>query len=244
MSDQKKDGLNVLYAGETTKRSSATDLVINKIKELLLARELKPGDLLPPENDLAAAMNVSRGSVREAMKVLAAFGVVEIKRGNGTYIAKSISRKCFDPLLFNMLYCANNEDEMSEIRECMELGVVKAAVRHATAEDLQGLRRILQKFAKDIENPDFDEKLIYEHEQAFHKALGASSHNQLLDYMYEFLMDFFQMEIKSVSRKTKTAAGQNTLKLHTRILEALEEKDLKRAERAITVSVKSWHKFI
>ena len=83
MERQNRDIISLLEK-DNKKKKTATDVVIDKIKSLLLAKELKPGDLIPPENELANAMNVSRGSVREAMKVLSAFGIVEIKRGNGT----------------------------------------------------------------------------------------------------------------------------------------------------------------
>lgn len=67
MERQNRDIISLLEK-DNKKKKTATDVVIDKIKSLLLAKELKPGDLIPPENELANAMNVSRGSVREARK--------------------------------------------------------------------------------------------------------------------------------------------------------------------------------
>lgn len=71
---------------EASKRESAVDLVVNSIKQLLMERTLKPGDKLPSELEISEELRVSRGSVREAMKILSAFGLVDIRVGNGTYV--------------------------------------------------------------------------------------------------------------------------------------------------------------
>ena len=68
------------------KRESTVDIVVNNIKKLLIERKLKPGDRLPNEVEISEAMNVSRGSVREALRILTAFGLVESRVGTGTYI--------------------------------------------------------------------------------------------------------------------------------------------------------------
>ena len=66
------------------RRQSAVDIVVNNIKQLLIDRKLKPGDRLPNELEISEGLCVSRGSVREAMKILSAFGLVDIRVGNGT----------------------------------------------------------------------------------------------------------------------------------------------------------------
>src|SRR6056297_1598946 len=95
---------------KTTKRESAVDLVINTIKKLIINKKLQPGDRLPSEMELANSFDVSRGSIREAMKILSAFGIVEIKRGDGTYISDSFNKDIFDPLLFRLILEGDNPD--------------------------------------------------------------------------------------------------------------------------------------
>ena len=242
MERQNRDIISLLEK-DNKKKKTATDVVIDKIKSLLLAKELKPGDLIPPENELANAMNVSRGSVREAMKVLSAFGIVEIKRGNGTYIASEIGEQCLDPLIFGIIYQGNDIEEMRELRELFELGVIKDAIKHVTEEECNEIQRILDDFEEKITEPDFDEQIIYAHEEAFHRALGRATHNRLIEYMYTFLLKFMQSEIKVTTSKFKTAAGQNTLKIHKKIFEGLKEKDFRKATKAVSASVSTWHKY-
>ena len=83
------------------KRESTVDIVVNNIKKLLIERKLKPGDRLPNEVEISEAMNVSRGSVREALRILTAFGLVESRVGTGTYICQKPGRTLADSLLFS-----------------------------------------------------------------------------------------------------------------------------------------------
>lgn len=91
------------------------------------------------------------------MKVLSAFGIVEIKRGNGTYIASEIGEQCLDPLIFGIIYQGNDIEEMRELRELFELGVIKDAIKHVTEEECNEIQCILDDFEEKIAGPDFDE---------------------------------------------------------------------------------------
>lgn len=74
---------------KTNKRESAVDIVVNNIKQLLVEQKLKPGDRLPNELEISEGLGVSRGSVREAMKILSAFGLVDVKVGNELMYVRS-----------------------------------------------------------------------------------------------------------------------------------------------------------
>ncbi|MGI5888583.1 MAG: FadR/GntR family transcriptional regulator, partial [Oscillospiraceae bacterium] len=84
-----------------SKRESAVDVVINSIKQLLIDGKLKPGDKIPNELEISQGLGVSRGSVREAMKILSALGIVDIKVGNGTYVRSKPDSELLDSLLFS-----------------------------------------------------------------------------------------------------------------------------------------------
>ncbi len=81
------------------KRESAVDIVVNAIKEMLVTRELRPGDRLPTEIEISEGLGVSRGSVREAMKILSAFGLIDIRVGNGTYVCDTPGNATLDSFL-------------------------------------------------------------------------------------------------------------------------------------------------
>ena len=72
---------------EKRNSGSAVDYMLDSFRKLLITRKLKPGDLIPSEGALAESLGISRGSIREGMKILSAFGIVDIRRGDGTYIS-------------------------------------------------------------------------------------------------------------------------------------------------------------
>src|SRR5210317_1383675 len=89
--------------GTPVKQGSVVNLVMNRIKEALINKELKPGDYLPTENELMEKLGVSKTSIREAIKMLQALGVVEMKRGQGTRIRDNSSGDMIDPLIFQLI---------------------------------------------------------------------------------------------------------------------------------------------
>jgi len=222
------------------KRQSAVDIVLNKMKELILTGVLKPGELIPSENDLAREMSVSRGSVREAMKILASFGVVEIKRGDGTYIAKSINKEAFNPLLFSLVMENCNMESVMELREVIEVSVVKLIIKRADEADFAEVRQILEDMKNEIELGLMDSDRTFEYELRFHSALGRATHNPLVCKIYDFVMEFFSPKIKSTTGEVSTNDGRSTLRIHQRILDALLARDYQKAEAAIITSLDIW----
>lgn len=239
--DNSAGSIDVFYTSNS--KESATDVVINKIKELLLAKALKPGDLLPAEVSLANSMNVSRGSVREAMKVLSAFGIVEVRRGDGTYISSSIKPDCFNPLLFSLLSENNRIDDLVELREIFELGIVKLVILHANDYAVANIMNIVKQFEKVIDSGTLTDRIIQQHENEFHSALVEATGNPLVVHIYQFLLEFFRPTILQTSTTSKTSFGQNTLEIHYRIALALQTRDQAQAERAIVDSVKTWGEY-
>ena len=110
---------------EPRKKESAVDIVVNNIKKLILDKELKPGDKLPTETELASALEVSRGSVREAMKILSAFGIIEVKVGSGTYISNRMSNKMADSFIFSFIAANPDINQFVEFRKVMENDIME-----------------------------------------------------------------------------------------------------------------------
>ena len=82
---------------------SIVDKIMIEIKSSLIQGDLKLGDKLPSERELTEKYGVSRGAVREAVKMLVALGVVEIKRGDGTYITKKVPHSGLNQLIFSLI---------------------------------------------------------------------------------------------------------------------------------------------
>src|SRR5215813_225516 len=108
---------------EPIDRSGITELVVQRIKELLGRGELKAGSRLPPERELADMLHISRPSLRTALKALSVMGVIHAKPGAGTYIAKSLPEVFTEPMHFMTLINNTSVEELFETRLIIEAGL-------------------------------------------------------------------------------------------------------------------------
>lgn len=107
----------------TNKKQSAVDIVINKIVDDVLTGHYKPGDKLPTEMQLAEMMSMSKNTVREAIKILVAYGAVEIRRPEGTFITHSFTPKMLNPVIYSLLFSKSNADDLLGLRRMIDTGV-------------------------------------------------------------------------------------------------------------------------
>lgn len=219
-------------------REVASDFVVKTIKRLLITKKLSPGDKLPSETDLAQKLNVSRGSVREAMKILSAYGIVKVKRGDGTYISDSTEGIIFDPLLFKLINNKGNINELRELREMIELGIIKLAIQNATDENIKTLKNIYEFTSTKIKNGEFKGEVLIETELMFHSALGQATGNKLIQTIYNFVMDLYVPNI--YNDKQFEIFGEEVLKSHKPIIDAIINRDYEAGEMAIKYSVDVW----
>jgi GntR family transcriptional repressor for pyruvate dehydrogenase complex len=221
------------------KQESAADRVINSIKEALISNRLLPGDRLPSEIDLSKKLALSRGSVREALKILSALGIIEVKRGEGTYIAKSDPKVILDPLLFRLILSRAHKKELVELRELMEFAIVKLIISNAKHGDFVKIRKTIDEMEDRIKlgKDNFPEDLA-QSDLAFHRALGEATKNRLVEKIYDFVMDFFAPSITLTHKKQEK--GLMALSLHKNIYKALEKRDYKEALKAVEESIVAW----
>jgi DNA-binding FadR family transcriptional regulator len=227
-SKNKNHGIDII---QIAKRESATEIVIKNIKRLLTTNEIHVGDRLPSEMEISQKLSVSRGSVREAMKILSAYGIVNIKRGDGTYIANTIDNILFDPLLFKLIVNSKNINELRELREMIELGIIKLAIKNATEEDIMSLEKSYEFTRKELDKEDLNDEVIIENELMFHTALGKATGNKLIQTIYNFVLDLY-IPIKIFAKEA--------LSSHRPIIDAIINKDIKAGEDAIRSSVYVW----
>jgi len=211
-------------------RMSMVDMVVERIKTLLIEQKLKPGDMLPSENVLAESLKVSRGSIREAMKILSAFGIVEIRRGDGTYITTSVNKKLFNPLLFKILVDTRDYRELIDLRAMMERGIVDLVIRHATDEELKELSRVLEKMEELSKTEKEGHKERDKADLEFHKVLGKLCKNSMIENIYSFVMELFAPTINATYG----------LEEHKQLFQALMERNIEKAEQSIDQHTRVW----
>ncbi len=221
----------------TPVRKSTVDTVIDRIKDLLISQKLKPGDRLPNEMDLTKSLSASRGSIREAMKVLSSFGVLEIRRGDGTYVSDSTGQKVFDHLLFQVLLTRIDKSQLLQLRRLLELGIAQIIIKSASDEQIGRIRKVHDRMGHSLDRNEKDPGLLTELDLDFHRAFAEATGNVLIERIYGFTLELFEPSI----RRTHENETRLAYTLHTNILEGLAARDEERASEAILRSIEQWN---
>jgi len=181
-------------------KTTSVNVVINAVKELLIQKKLLPGQKMPNEMEIANGLGVSRGTVREALKILSAFGIIEIKVGNGTYVAKTPQKSALDPMLFGLLLVDADTKKLSEFRKLIETDIIRLIFQYRNVnkrdiDDLINNVDELEKLCSRKEDAQIDE-LTFENDMEFHKIMGRASKNEMAERVYNFILDTFSYSIK------------------------------------------------
>jgi GntR family transcriptional regulator, transcriptional repressor for pyruvate dehydrogenase complex len=219
-------------------KTSAVDMVIHKIRELVKSGQLKPGDKLPNETELSRAFGTSRGPIRESVKALVALGILDIKRGDGTYISVSSARTAVDQLLFQLLLGKTEQKELRELRYMMELGMVDVILKNALPEDIQEMELVNSQMEQLIRTGSKDTREITQKDLAFHKIMGRSTRNSLVERIYDFTLELFRTSIEKTHMMPE--AGDVSIRVHNAILEGIRERDNEKTKSAIVQSLRVW----
>jgi GntR family transcriptional regulator, transcriptional repressor for pyruvate dehydrogenase complex len=223
---------------QAPQRKSSVDTVIETVEQLLLTKQLKPGDRFPNEMELTKSLSISRGSIREAMKILASYGIVEIKRGDGTYVSKSLTKRVFDQLLFQLILSDNDKKKLFELRQLLEMGIARIVIANATSEDIRLIEEAYERMERQVGQAVHDVKLITECDVAFHAAIARATENELIEKIYAFTLELFAPTVAETHRNE--SSGTNALQLHKAILDGLKARDLQATEQAVEKSLEIW----
>lgn len=212
---------------EVFRRSTLPEEIANRLLTLIQDRELRPGDKLPPERELAAMMGVSRQVLREALRALGIMRVVDIRQGDGTYITSLEPKQ----LISHLDFVLGNDDvtlrKLFEARRVVEVGNVRFAAERITDASIARLGDLLGSLEAAVEDPDgFSEADI-----AFHDTVCDAADN--------FLLSQFMTIVDTLGKVSRQRTGrgravrETTLADHRAIFTALREHDPDAAERTM-----------
>ncbi|MBN2860735.1 MAG: FadR family transcriptional regulator [Sphaerochaetaceae bacterium] len=225
-------------------KTTSVNVVINAIKELLIQKRLLPGQKMPNEMEIANGLGVSRGTVREALKVLSAFGIIEIKVGNGTYVSKTPQKSALDPMLFGLLLLDADTKKLSEFRKLIETDIIRLIFQYkdenrAEITELEENVKELERLCMRENDADLSE-LTYQNDMEFHRIMGRASKNEMAERVYTFILDTFSYSIK-ISHLHQ-ALGNEALRVHKKILESIYTNDIDTAKEIVSESIDVWEK--
>lgn len=191
-----------------------------QLKDLIQLRKLIPGDQLPPERELAELLEVSRPSLREALRTLQAQGLVQIKHGQGTFVQEPIIAQ---ELRASMLSSAHDLNELYDAREVLEVPASRWAATKATKEDLRILRTTLNQIdtISSVLPIDYDQLQILD--AKFHLTIVEIAGNRFINQTLNVLQDVMKMSMETTLRLPGRSEISRTE--HLAILAAIENAD-------------------
>jgi GntR family transcriptional repressor for pyruvate dehydrogenase complex len=162
---------------------AVTDEAIDKIKEMIVSGELRPGDRLPKEADLADRLGLSRNSLREAVKALSLIHVLDVRQGDGTYVTSLEPRLLLDAITYVVEFHRDDTVlEFLEVRRILEPAATAMAAQRMTDAEVDELRKILAVLDDD---PTVEELVANDLE--FHRKIAVGSGNSVLASLIDSL---------------------------------------------------------
>lgn len=160
-----------------------------QIRQLVATGKLKPGDRLPAERDLSAKFNVSRNTLREALRALELSGMIELRKGasGGAFVLPGNSDVVVNGLRDLYHLGAITPEHLTEARIWLSEIVVRVACERMTEEDLQALEANIDAAARAQKAGDFEERARVH--SRFHNLLAASTRNPIIEITMEAVME-------------------------------------------------------
>ena len=211
---------------------AVTDEAILKIKSMLLSGELKPGDRLPPEKELGEALGLSRSSLREAVKALEIIRVLDVRRGDGTYVTSLTPGLLLDVMSFVVdIHQDDSVLELFEVRRILEPAAGALATPHVTADDVADLRALLAQVDHTTSADD-----LVANDIVFHRRIAERSGNAYLTGLLDTLSSS-TVRARVWRGLTEEGSVERTLTEHRAIVDALEARDAELVAALLTVHV-------
>jgi GntR family transcriptional regulator, transcriptional repressor for pyruvate dehydrogenase complex len=217
---------------------SVTDEAIEKIKEMILSGELRPGDRLPREADLAERLGLSRNSLREAVRALSLVRILDVRQGDGTYVTSLDAALLLDGLSFvTELHHDRSLLELLEARRLLEGEAAALAAQRIAPVQLAELHALIEAMpgCADVEQ-------FVENDLAFHRTIAAAAGNSVLSKLLESVSGR-TIRARIWRGITEGGAIDRTVAEHQAICDAIERgsPELARAWMAVHLaSVEAW----
>ena len=201
--------------------------IAEQIRNSIMAGEFVPGDRLPPERELAEMFGVSRPSVREALNILGASGLVEALQGGGTTV-KSLMEQGSGNALSDMIRVEQERAlDVIEVRKCMESWTAYYAAQRALPEDLRRMEQIIDGMRENLEKLQPSEDL----DANFHIVVARATHNIVWLHLMQNIFDAMKEFQRGVWRAVYlTEEDQKQLFIHHQgVYQAINNRDAERA---------------
>lgn len=208
------------------------DRAIKDIRDLIVRGVLEPGSKLPPEQQLAAMLGCSRSTTREAVRALVMARVLDVRRGDGTYVTSLRPELLLDGIGFAVdLLQDESLLELWEIRMLLEPPATAKAAENISDDRLAELAEILEQMRQSA-----DDGVLVQHDARFHELVAQSAGNQMLASLLAS-MSSRTMRARIWHGRREAGAGAAAVAQHAEILNTLRARDPKLAYAAAVIHV-------
>lgn len=208
-----------------------SEKVATQLKDVIGQGIFRVGDRLPSERDLAEQMGVSRPSVREALQILTAQGIVETVHGGGSIVKNFTDQEIRRPIEIFIESDSARVLELTEVRALLETWAARKAAQNRSDAELERIRGYLEEMKRDF---DIDQ-VRYEVDLKFHVEIAAACHNTIFVHLVDSIYQLTRYSIKLWREDVfiSKRAQEKILHHHQKIFGAIEKKDPDMAEAAM-----------
>ncbi|MBE6004758.1 MAG: FadR family transcriptional regulator [Lachnospiraceae bacterium] len=220
---------------ESKQTTSQVEKVVNEIIDELIRGELHPGDRLLTEPELSKKYGVGRNSVREAIKELQAFGVLYIKRADGTYVEDSYSPKLLDPMLYSLILHSHEWDQFVQLRSVIDIGTLFVALENPEVQDIvPKLNDILASINEEVHNEQPDIDKLLDEDLKFHQEITKTIHNSQIETVNDYIVRIsIPSRRESIQKWLRDGKQDTFVDLHRQIIDVIEKRDTERIVEVI-----------
>ena len=202
--------------------------VIQYIKDLVQTGVLTEGDKLPTERELSLQLDLSRNSIREALRTMETLGIIESRQGSGNYLVGNIGKAFKETLIMMLLMSKINYREINEVRRAIELQAYEIALYKMSEEQLSKLNERLNA----LEYANNQDRIKSDRE--FHHELVAITNNTIMIAIMEAMADVFEEGIAHNLQEMNEKDRNKEMQYHKEIVECMQKKELQRGLRAVS----------
>ncbi|MDK2798842.1 MAG: GntR family transcriptional regulator, transcriptional repressor for pyruvate dehydrogenase complex [Clostridiales bacterium] len=225
---------NILGEIEKTSRSQQ---IVEKFKQALAEGKLKVGDKLPPERELAHQLNVSRTSLREAIRILSAYGILESNPGEGTFVTDRFTESVFDFLGFSGMLNKEKFKYLLQTRNIIETGSIDIAMEHFNDDMCVNMETLANKLKEET---DLEKLGLLDAE--FHEMIVEMTQNPILIKIYKMI---FKMLLSGTSKVISYPnARQIAIKDHKKIIDYFKNRQKEECKQALQNHLKATEELI
>ena len=222
---------------------SVVEQIVENITNAIINGELKPGDKIPTENELCASMGVGRNSVREAIKILVAYGVLVIKRAEGTFVKQDYDKKMLFPVLYGIILQKDSAKQLIEMRKIIDVGILQLAIEKLDFQSLHKLELAMQELERTMSAAQVKASDIFAADTEFHKVLVDITENALLEGICYYVDQITKASrLKAIEMFLEAKATEEFLRMHRDMVQVLQKMDHSKIGEVIEKHYEYWEK--